>query len=83
MRRRDEAATAALELGLREVDSVVSLTARLNLRSQRVMRRIGMRLDGTFEHPHVPANHPLRPHVLFRADAATWSPPATGSPPAP
>ena len=36
-------------------------------RSLAVMRRIGMRRDPArdFEHPAMPAGHPLRPHVVF------------------
>lgn len=47
---------------------VVSFTAAGNLRSQRVMERIGMAHDagGDFDHPSLPAGHPLRRHVLYR-----------------
>ena len=61
-----EAARAALARGLSEVDSVVSTTALTNVRSQRVMERIGMRRELEFDHPRVPEGHPVRPHVLFR-----------------
>ena len=61
-----EAATAALAVGLDEVDSVVSTTALTNLRSQRVMQRLGMRRELEFDHPRVPEGHPVRPHVLYR-----------------
>ena len=47
---------------------VVSFTARLNERSERLMQRLGMthsRLDD-FEHPLLPVGHALRPHVLYR-----------------
>jgi RimJ/RimL family protein N-acetyltransferase len=62
-----EAATAALARGLEVVDSVVSTTALTNLRSQRVMQRLGMRCELEFDHPRVPEGHPVRPHVLYRA----------------
>ena len=62
-----EAATVALARGLEEVGSVVSTTALTNLRSQRVMQRIGMRRELAFDHPRVPEGHPVRPHVLYRA----------------
>jgi RimJ/RimL family protein N-acetyltransferase len=62
-----EAATAALARGVQEVDSVVSTTALTNLRSQRVMQRLGMRRELEFDHPRVPQGHPVRPHVLYRA----------------
>ena len=44
---------------------VWSMTARLNLPSIAVMRRIGLTEHSTFEHPRVPAGHPLRPHVAY------------------
>ncbi len=69
-----EAGTAALRRGLAEVTSVVSMTALTNTRSARVMQRIGMRRDRVFDHPRLPAGHPLRPHVLYRAERGTWRP---------
>ena len=62
-----EAAAAALARGLQEVETVVSTTALSNVRSQRVMQRLGMRRELEFEHPRVPNGHPVRPHVLYRA----------------
>ena len=62
-----EAARAALTRGLEAVDSVISTTAVTNVRSQRVMQRLGMRLELHFDHPRVPEGHPVRPHVLYRA----------------
>ncbi len=52
-------------LGLREI---VAFTAVSNLRSVRLMERLGFKHDvaGDFEHPGLPAGHPLRPHVLYR-----------------
>jgi ribosomal-protein-alanine N-acetyltransferase len=50
------------------ITEFVSMTAKLNLRSQRVMRRLGMthHARDDFEHPNLPIGHALRPHVLFR-----------------
>jgi RimJ/RimL family protein N-acetyltransferase len=47
---------------------VVAVTYEGNYPSRRVMEKIGMRRDprGDFEHPDIPAGHPLRPHVLYR-----------------
>jgi RimJ/RimL family protein N-acetyltransferase len=66
-----EAARAVLAhafgpLGLHQV---VSFTTASNLRSQRVMQRIGMTRDPAddFDHPGVAEGHPLRRHVLYRA----------------
>jgi len=47
---------------------IVSFTTVGNVRSRRVMERIGMRQDpeGSFEHPQLPEGHRLRRHVLYR-----------------
>ena len=70
-----EAATAALQRGFAEVDSVVSVTAAINERSERVMQRLGMYREREFDHSRLEPGSPLRRHVLYRADRATWSPP--------
>ena len=51
-----------------DLDEVVAFTAAVNLPSQRVMEKIGMRRDPAddFEHPRVMLGSPLRPHVLYR-----------------
>jgi RimJ/RimL family protein N-acetyltransferase len=53
---------------------VVSFTVPLNRRSRAVMERLGMRHDaaGDFDHPRLPAGHPLRRHVLYRLTRAQW-----------
>ena len=74
-----EAATAALAaaFGPLELPEVLSFTATTNIRSEAVMRRIGMTPSGTFEHPRLPEGHHLRTHVLYRAERSTWvRPPA-------
>ena len=50
------------------LNEVVSMTAKTNLRSQRVMRRLGMTRHerDDFDHPRVPVGSPLRRHVLYR-----------------
>ncbi len=64
-----EAARAILlqasDLGLREI---VSFTAATNVRSRRVMQKLGMTCDPAddFYHPSLPEGHPLRQHVLYR-----------------
>jgi RimJ/RimL family protein N-acetyltransferase len=65
-----EAAQLALLFGFGRLrlQEIVSFTAQPNKRSQRLMQKLGMThsaLDD-FEHPLLPAGHPLRPHVLFR-----------------
>jgi RimJ/RimL family protein N-acetyltransferase len=46
---------------------VVDITTPSNAPSRNVMQRLGMqhRLELTFEHPLVPADSPLRQHVLY------------------
>ncbi|THG29563.1 GNAT family N-acetyltransferase [Naasia lichenicola] len=50
------------------IDELVSLTAVGNLRSQAVMRRLGMTYDPAddFAHPMIPADSPSSAHRLFR-----------------
>ena len=53
---------------------VVSFTVPRNVRSSRVMERLGMVRDAEadFEHPKLPEGHALRNHVLYRLDRAGW-----------
>ncbi len=57
------------------IGSLVSFTAVANLRSRRVMGRLGMSHDEAddFDHPKIALEHPLRPHVLYRAQAGVCS----------
>jgi RimJ/RimL family protein N-acetyltransferase len=68
-----EAARAALRLGFvhMQLPQIVSFTSVNNLRSRQLMERLGMRRDPgeDFDHPWLPAGHPLRRHVLYRLDA--------------
>jgi RimJ/RimL family protein N-acetyltransferase len=67
-----EAARAAIAHGRGVgVGAVVSFTAVDNVRSRRVMERLGMTHDPAedFDHPRVPAGHRLRRHVLYRLGA--------------
>lgn len=65
-----EAARAALRFGFERVglDEIVAYTVPANLRSQAVMRRLGMQRDpaADFDHPNLPPGHSLRRHVLYR-----------------
>ena len=66
-----EAARALLEFGFAELKlpEIVSFTAATNLRSQAVMRRIGLTHDPArdFDHPALAQGDPLRPHVVYAA----------------
>jgi RimJ/RimL family protein N-acetyltransferase len=64
-----EAARAAIDDGFTRcgLPEIFAVTARSNLRSQSVMRRLGMAHDAgsDFDHPSLAPGHPLRPHVVF------------------
>jgi len=66
-----EGAQAVVDWAFDQLDApeVVAITARSNLRSQAVMRRIGMVAEPwrDFDHPRLADDHPLRPHVTFSA----------------
>ena len=63
-------ARSALAFGFEVLglDEIVSFTVPANLRSRRVMEKLGMttRPKDEFEHPLLPAGHPLRRQVLYR-----------------
>lgn len=65
-----EGARAAMDWGFDEcgLDEIVAITVPANIRSQRVMTKLGMQrdLDGDFAHPRLPVDHRLSQHVLFR-----------------
>jgi RimJ/RimL family protein N-acetyltransferase len=71
-----EAARAALAFGFEtlKLDEIVSFTVPQNVRSRRVMERIGMTHDpaGDFDHPVLPEGHRLRRHVLYRIAVAEF-----------
>ena len=70
-----EAARGALRVGFEHLglEEIVSFTAVPNLRSEAVMKRLGMTADGVFEHPALPEGHALRLHKLYRLGRASWS----------
>ncbi len=65
-----EGAKASLQFGFEEIGlpEIVALTATINVRSRRVMEKIGMsrQSQDDFDFPSVALDHPLRPHVLYR-----------------
>lgn len=71
-----EAARLALRAGFEGLglEEIVAFTAQRNQRSRAVMRRLGMQESPAeaFDHPAVPAGHPVRPHVLYRLTQAQW-----------
>jgi RimJ/RimL family protein N-acetyltransferase len=71
-----EGARAALRFGFERLglDEIVSFTVTENVRSRRVMERLGMVHDpqGDFAHPALPAEHALSRHVLYRLPKAAF-----------
>ncbi|AQG79633.1 GNAT family N-acetyltransferase [Spirosoma montaniterrae] len=65
-----EAAEAAMNFGFETLGlaEIVSFTTPANVRSQRLMERLGMSRNPAddFDHPRLPVGHPMRPHVLYR-----------------
>ncbi|HMG84693.1 MAG TPA: GNAT family N-acetyltransferase [Terracidiphilus sp.] len=53
---------------------LVSFTVPSNVRSLRVMQKLGMTHDprDDFDHPSIPAGHPLQRHVLYRLKRDDW-----------
>jgi RimJ/RimL family protein N-acetyltransferase len=50
-----------------ELSEIQTFTARSNLKSQNVMKRLGFAADPSrdFDHPSLPEGHPLRAHVFY------------------
>ena len=78
-----EAAREALRFGFEDVglDEIVSFTVQANVRSWRVMERIGLVPDPSrdFDHPRVDAEaypHLVR-HVLYALERDAWRAAAT------
>lgn len=63
-----EAASKVARYALEELklEEIVSFTAEINLRSKKLMEKLGMTQSGSFEHPKLPEGHRLRSHVLYR-----------------
>ena len=72
-----EAALAAIADGFERVglSEIVSFTVPANVRSRRVMERLGMKHEPAddFDHPLVAAGHRLRRHVLYRLNRTDWA----------
>lgn len=71
-----EGARALISHGfeVRRLPELVSFTVPSNLRSLRVMQKLGMTYDphDDFDHPSIPEGHRLRHHVLYRLQRDQW-----------
>jgi RimJ/RimL family protein N-acetyltransferase len=61
-------AITAYAFEILKLPELVSFTTPANARSRRVMEKLGMtrNADEDFDHPRMPAEHPMRRHVLYR-----------------
>jgi RimJ/RimL family protein N-acetyltransferase len=70
-----EAASAALAWGFAnlDVDEIIAMTIPENVRSQRVMEKLGLVRDPSadFDHPRIPEGNPRRRHWLYRLARST------------
>ncbi len=68
-----EGAEAAMKFGFENLslNLIVSFTAVNNVRSRRVMEKIGMKWfpEENFEHPRLPQGHFLREQVLYKKNS--------------
>jgi ribosomal-protein-alanine N-acetyltransferase len=78
-----EAARAALDFAFAKLgcSEIVAMTMVANVRSRRVMERLGMSRDprDDFDHPLLAPGHPIRPHVLYRIGASAFVSGARGA----
>ncbi|MTI67649.1 MAG: GNAT family N-acetyltransferase [Firmicutes bacterium] len=65
-----EGAKACLDYGFNKLkfDKIFSFTAKINIRSESVMKKIGMKKIGEFDHPNLDKHSPLSKHVLYFID---------------
>jgi RimJ/RimL family protein N-acetyltransferase len=65
-----EGAQACIAFGLNtlKLPEIYSFTSVPNIRSQNVMKKIGMNNEGLFEHPMVDDGHFLKQHVLYKVN---------------
>ncbi|MDJ1482957.1 GNAT family N-acetyltransferase [Cytophagaceae bacterium YF14B1] len=70
-----EAANACLKFGFEtlNLDKIVSFTAKLNTRSEKVMQRLGMSYVKDFDHPKVDKDSMLCRHVLYELTKEQFS----------
>ncbi|MEO6868592.1 MAG: GNAT family N-acetyltransferase, partial [Ginsengibacter sp.] len=62
-----EAAKACIDYGFNKLGftKIVSFTSALNVKSEKVMQRIGMNYVANFDHPKIEKENLLCQHVLY------------------
>lgn len=70
-----EGAKAVLNVAFEKlgIDEIVSLTSVINVKSEAVMKRIGMvNTNSNFMHPKIPEGSPLKEHLLYKITKEQW-----------
>lgn len=71
-----EGAKASLRYGFEilKLSDIIAVTSVLNIRSQAVMKRIGMQHETgfDFDNPKLPEGHVLRRHLFYRVKKSDW-----------
>ncbi|MEQ9300655.1 MAG: GNAT family N-acetyltransferase [Cyclobacteriaceae bacterium] len=70
-----EGASACLDRAFQELnlEEVYSFTAKVNIPSEGVMKKIGMEKIGEFDHPKVDGKSKLARHVLYMIKVDQWA----------
>lgn len=71
-----EAAIASMKFAFEELGSneIVAITAKKNLPSQALMKKLGMRKDvKSFQHPKLPKTSTLREHVSYKISQSSFA----------
>lgn len=65
-----EAAKACLHYGFKtlQFEKVYSFTSAINVKSENLMKKIGMTKEGEFDHPNIPFDNALCRHVVYKID---------------
>ncbi len=69
-----EGAAACLKYGFDTLgfDKVYSFTSKLNIRSESVMKKIGMKKIAEFDHPNIDEGSELKTHVFYMISQPGW-----------
>jgi ribosomal-protein-alanine N-acetyltransferase len=63
-----EGASRCLKFGFDDLkfSEILSLTSKVNLKSERIMKKIGMHKWGEFEHPNITDGNRLKTHIVYK-----------------
>ena len=62
-----EGAKRCLEFGFKslELTEIYSFTSKINIKSEKIMKKIGMKKTGEFDHPKIEKKSQLKLHILY------------------